>query len=109
MTKIDNDKLLKDFFAENKREIADDGFTRRVMHHLPDRSDRLIQIWTAFVMILSIILFIALDGVEAMRETLKEVVFGMINQGGVNIDPISFIIAAIVLLFFGTRKVCSLA
>ena len=35
MTEIDNDKLLKDFFAENKREIADNGFSRRVMHHLP--------------------------------------------------------------------------
>lgn len=35
MTEIDNDKLLKDFFAENKREIADNGFSRRVMHQLP--------------------------------------------------------------------------
>ena len=34
MTEIDNDKLLKDFFAENKREIADNGFSRRVMHQL---------------------------------------------------------------------------
>lgn len=109
MTKIENDKLLKDFFAENKREIVDDGFTRRVMHHLPDHSDRLIQIWTVFVVVLSVVLFIALDGVEAIKETLREVVIGMINQGGVNIDPVSIIIAVIVLLFFGTRKVCSLA
>ena len=35
MTEIDNDKLLKDFFAENKREIADNGFSRRVMHTCP--------------------------------------------------------------------------
>ena len=44
MTEIDNDKLLKDFFAENKREIADNGFSRRVMHHLPDRSNRLARL-----------------------------------------------------------------
>ena len=25
MTEIDNDKLLRDFFAENKQEIADNG------------------------------------------------------------------------------------
>ena len=50
MTEIDNDKLLKDFFAENKREIADNGFSRRVMHHLPDRSNRLARLWTVFVM-----------------------------------------------------------
>ncbi len=35
MTEIDNDKLLRDFFAENKQEIADNGFSRRVMHHHP--------------------------------------------------------------------------
>ena len=50
MTEIDNDKLLKDFFAENKREIADNGFSRRVMHQLPDRSNRLARLWTLFVM-----------------------------------------------------------
>lgn len=50
MTEIDNDKLLRDFFAENKQEIADNGFSRRVMHHLPDRSNRLACIWSAFVM-----------------------------------------------------------
>ena len=45
MTEIDNDKLLRDFFAENKQEIADNGFSRRVMHHLPDRSNRLARIF----------------------------------------------------------------
>ena len=40
MTEIDNDKLLRDFFTENRQEIADRGFSRRVMHHLPDRSNR---------------------------------------------------------------------
>ena len=40
MTKIENDeKLLKDFFTANKQEIADNGFSRRVMHRLPDRSN----------------------------------------------------------------------
>ena len=33
-----NDKLLIDFFAENRQEIPDNGFTRRVMRHLPDRT-----------------------------------------------------------------------
>ncbi len=57
MTEIDNDKLLRDFFAENKQEIADNGFSRRVMHHLPDRSNRLARIWSAFVMTVAAALF----------------------------------------------------
>ena len=56
MTEIDNDKLLRDFFTENRQEIADRGFSRRVMHHLPDRSNRLARIWNAFVMAVGAVL-----------------------------------------------------
>ena len=76
MTEIDNDKLLKDFFAENKREIADNGFSRRVMHHLPDRSNRLARLWTVFVMTVGATLFVTLGGLEAVWETLKDVLIG---------------------------------
>lgn len=34
-----NDKLLIDFFAENRQEIPDNGFTRRVMRHCPTVPD----------------------------------------------------------------------
>ena len=43
-----DDKLLTSFFAEHRQEIADNGFSRRVLRHLPDRSRHLAQIWTAF-------------------------------------------------------------
>ena len=59
MTEIDNDKLLRDFFTENRQEIADRGFSRRVMHHLPDRSNRLARIWNAFVMAVGAVLFVS--------------------------------------------------
>ena len=36
-----NDKLLENFFAENRQEVADNGFSRRVMHRLPNRNSRL--------------------------------------------------------------------
>jgi hypothetical protein len=107
MTEIDNDKLLKDFFAENKREIADNGFSRRVMHHLPDRSNRLARLWTVFVMAVGATLFVTLGGLEAVWETLKDVLIGMINHGATSLDPKSIIIATVVLLFMAGRKVVS--
>ena len=109
MTEIDNDKLLKDFFAENKREIADNGFSRRVMHQLPDRSNRLARLWTLFVMTVGAVLFITLGGLQAVWETLREVLIGMINHGAASLDPKSIIIATVVLLFMAGRKVVSLA
>lgn len=109
MTEVDNDKLLRDFFAENKQEITDNGFSRRVMRHLPDRNNHLARIWNAFVMTVAAVLFVWLGGLEAAWETIKEVVIGMINHGTANLDPKSIIIAAVVLLFMATRKVASMA
>ena len=104
MTEIDNDKLLRDFFTENRQEIADRGFSRRVMHHLPDRSNR-----NAFVMAVGAVLFVSLGGPEAAWGTIREVFIGMINHGTTSLDPKSIIIASVVLLFMAARKVASLA
>ena len=43
-----DDKLLVAFFDENRQEIPDNGFTRRVMRHLPDRTRRISQLWVTF-------------------------------------------------------------
>lgn len=109
MKENDNDKLLRDFFAENNREIADNGFSRRVMRRLPDRSHRLTRIWSAFVMAFAAVLFVWLGGLEAAWETIREVFVSMVQQGATNLDPKSMVIATVVLLFLATRKIASLA
>lgn len=109
MKEVDNDKILRNFFTENKQDIADNGFSRRVMRRLPDRSYRLARLWSAFVAAVATVLFIWLDGLEAAWGTIKEVFIGMINHGTTSLDPKSMIIAAVVLLFMATRKVASMA
>lgn len=101
MEEIDNDKLLHDFFAENKQEIADNGFSQRVMHHLPSQSNWLTRIRTALLVIIGTILFVWLGGVEATLRNMQEAT--------ANIDQKSLIIITIVLLCLGVKKICSLA
>lgn len=101
MEEIDNDKLLHDFFAENKQGIADNGFSQRVMHHLPSQSDWLARIPTALIVIIGTTLFVWLGGAEATLRNMQEVI--------ANIDQKSFIIITIVLLYLGVKKICSLA
>ncbi|WP_077153302.1 DUF5056 domain-containing protein [Bacteroides bouchesdurhonensis] len=101
MEEIDNDKLLHDFFAENKQEIADNGFSQRVMHHLPSQSNWLTCIRTALIVIIGTILFVWLGGVEATLRNMQEAT--------ANIDQKSLIIITIVLLCLGVKKICSLA
>ncbi len=109
MKEVDNDKILRNFFTENKQDIADNGFSRRVMRRLPDRSYRLARLWSAFVAAVATVLFIWLGGLEAAWGTIREVFIGMINHGTTSLDPKSMIIAAVVLLFMATRKVASMA
>ena len=61
-----NDKLLKDFFGEHKQEIADNGFTRRVMRKLPETADRgwIVWVFAAIGMALSIYMGISSGLVE---------------------------------------------
>ena len=72
MTETD-DKLLKQFFGEQKQEIEDNGFSRRVMRNLPGRNHRLVQAWGAACAVVCVILFFTLGGLQATISTLREV------------------------------------
>ena len=70
-----NDKLLKDFFGENKQEIADNGFTQQVMRKLPEQADRgwIVWVFAAFGMAISIYLGISSGLVENAFQILKHI------------------------------------
>ncbi|WP_414630759.1 DUF5056 domain-containing protein [Bacteroides sp. UBA939] len=104
-----DDKLLQKFFSDNCREIEDNGFSRRVMHHLPDRYRRISQLWSMFCFTLAIVLFFVLDGLQLVLNTLRETFTSAIENGAAELDPRSLIIAVVVLLYLGYRKICSLA
>lgn len=100
-----NDKLLKDFFGEHKQDIADNGFSHRVMRNLPDRSLRISRIWTTCCGALALILFLALDGLQAIAGVLREVFISMVQYSAANVDFRSLLVAGAVLLFFGVRRI----
>lgn len=103
-----NDKFLKQFFANNRREIVDNGFSRRVAHRLPDHGRRLSLLWTAFCFTLALVLFISLGGLQLVLDTLHETFSGMIQTEAAESDLKSLLIATIVLFYLGYRKVSSL-
>ncbi len=55
-----NDKLLKDFFSENKKEIADNGFSRRVIQNLPETADRSWIVWVFAAIGMAISIYLGL-------------------------------------------------
>lgn len=108
MTETD-DKLIRTFLAEQKQEIPDNGFSRRVMHRLPNRTSLLAKISNLFVALVAIILFLAFDGLQAIVATLRNLFVGLIQHGAMSgIDFRSLAIVAVVLVFLGVRKAWSM-
>ena len=108
MTEND-DKLLDSFFAEERQEVADNGFTRRVMRSLPRRSNRLARLWTAGGFALAAVLFVALDGLELLWNSLREAFTATLADGMAQTDPRSMAVAVVVVLFLMYKKIASLA
>ena len=53
----DKDILLNNLFAEAaKTEIADNGFSRKVMRRLPSRAERMSRIWTCVCTMAAVVL-----------------------------------------------------
>lgn len=73
MTESD-DRLIERFFQEAaQQQIADDGFTERVMASLPDASVRVHQLtrmWTWFCILTGGVLFFLLNGWETLKATM---------------------------------------
>lgn len=109
MTEND-DRLIEQFLAPGRREMEDNGFTERVMRHLPHRRDRLAQVWTWGGFTLALALFIAFDGFRLIWNALREAFTSAIEQGmATHVDPKSLVIAGGVLLFLAYKKIASLA
>ena len=109
MTETTDDKLLQQFFSDNRKEIEDNGFSRRVMHHLPDRYYRSSQLRSLLCFTLAVASFFVLDGVQLALGALRETFTSAIQSGAAELDPKSLIIVAVVLVYLGYRKICSLA
>lgn len=104
-----DDILLKKFFDENKHEIEDFGFSRRVMHHLPGIEQRIAKWWNYGMTMLTLLIFTLLDGWQLLWDMLIATLKVVIANGmASDINPLSFIVVAGVLLFLYFRNVLSL-
>ena len=56
----ETDKLLKNIFQEHKTEIADNGFSHRVIRHLPENNSREWVVWIFAALGLSITFYLCL-------------------------------------------------
>lgn len=103
-----DDKLIREFFTGQKQEIEDKGFSRKVMRNLPCQVSKWAKVWSVFVTLVAVLLFFAFDGLQAIVNTLRDIIVSMVQSGTASFDPKSLLIAVVVLLFLGVRKAWSM-
>ena len=75
----ENDELLlRQYMKSQRQEISDNGFSKRVLQHLPDRIFRISRIWSAFCLIACVVVIT----LTFHADTLKTELFRLITLIG---------------------------
>lgn len=71
---MENDeKLIMQFFEEQMPDKHDEGFSKRVMRRLPDKTRHLSQLWTMICSVAGVVFFLLIDGIDSLRIGLGNV------------------------------------
>ena len=66
-----DEQLLQAFFADHQEEIADDGFSNRVMQHLPAPSHRRLERWWQVAcLVMGVIFIVSTQMVLSLEDSL---------------------------------------
>lgn len=66
-----DEQLLQAFFADHQEEIADDGFSDRVMQHLPAPSHRRLERWWQVAcLVMGVIFIVSTQMVSSLEDSL---------------------------------------
>ena len=66
-----DEQLLQAFFADHQEEIADDGFSQRVMQHLPAPSHRRMERWWQVAcIVMGVVFIVSTQIVSSLEDSL---------------------------------------
>ena len=101
----DNDSLLQQFFSEAvSQQIADNGFTERVMQRLPSRMNWFVRIWNTVCIVLFAVLFVVFQGWDLLAVQL-EVMLRTMSTHSFSINLLMVFTIVFGLLFVGVGEV----
>lgn len=103
-----DDRLIEQFFAENKHEIEDNGFSKRVIRVLPKRRNHSVEVVNAITIAACIILFFLADGWQIVWGNLQGFFIATIKTGAVEVEPIALIGTGVVLMYLLYNKIMSM-
>lgn len=102
-----DDRLIRQFMQKNKHEIADNGFSRRVIRMLPKQIQWLSDLLSILCTIVCCILFYVFNGFGLLIQAISGVIT---SQSYYLINDVSFrslIIATLILIVVGVQRACT--
>ena len=113
----DNEQLLQQFFSEAaRRQVADEGFTERVMQRIEQTErqreafslQRFNRLWTWFCVLVFVVLFVVFRGWELLALHF-EVMLRTLMVESFSINPLMLAAVFFGLLFVGAGEAISRA
>lgn len=104
MAKTD-DELVRQFMQQQKIEVADNGFTRRVMHSLPRVHQWGFRLFNLFCTAVCLMLFYLLNGVELLWNALRESLLTAAQHLSENFSLPTFGLVTLVLLALAVEHI----
>lgn len=102
--KTEDNDILRQFMDANRQDIPDNGFSRRVMHSLPRTHNRVVYLLNTIAIVLSVFLFFAFDGLQAVVELLRNLFVYIVQHFElINIDLKTFVVLLGLASFFTIR------
>jgi hypothetical protein len=108
MTETD-DRLIKEFMLTGSGEVADNGFTRRVMARLPQRSNTPYVVAAVVAVAVLLVLFVTTGAAQGMVLMMRDFVVDSLRNGTLFAVLKSCCIVLIGLLVVAFQKLSSLS
>lgn len=103
-----DEQRIRQFMQAHKHEIADNGFSRRVMRRLPTQAKVLSDVLTAICVVLCATLLYVFDGVNVILDSLHSFFqYQMWSLVSNNFNLSTLLPALAVLVYFGIHKACT--
>lgn len=106
---INDEQLLEQFFQQaRQQEIADDGFTERVVKLMPNKELRLSRLWTAACIAVGLLLFTLVGGWRLLGLLLVKALITMPTTGQIASLWLTMLLLSALLIAEVFRRECIL-
>ncbi len=102
-----DDKLIRNYLKQTEKELPDEGFSVRVMHHLPGRAECFVQIWIAICLILGVLLFVHIDGYQLLTDLMQKIGINLLDSGILRQNPLHLSLVSTLIAGYIGYKVYS--